>query len=366
MPFVLLLIFACLAAYGLGRSRGVPVELARPAAPVEDTGRGTGFSDIAGRIFIPSPVTAAVIFSEDHGWTATISADRIRTIIATGDVIPARSVNNAAVQKKSFIWPYEKTAELLKKADITVVNLETPLLTDCPVTVIGMNFCGDARHVEGLVYSGVDVAGLANNHAGNHGVAGIEETVSHLGRAGIAHTGTPSQPVVKDVRGVRFVFLSFNDIGAREQGIAWAENTEVRAGIETARKRGDVVIASFHWGAEYQRLPGVRQTELAHLAVDAGADVVLGNHPHWIQPPEMYKGKCIMYAHGNFVFDQEWSEETKLGVVGRYTFYDTALIDVEFIPIRIVEYGQPYLLESAAKRSVIDMLKQATYELSRR
>ena len=86
---------------------------------------------------------------------------------------------------------------------------------------------------------------------------------------------------------------------------------------------------AYHWGAEYVSVPtvgaGIAEddpVEIGHLAVDAGADFVIGNHPHWVQGVELYKGKYIAYAHGNFIFDQMWSYETRVGVVGKYTFYD--------------------------------------------
>lgn len=305
------------------------------------------------------------IFTVDHAWVATLSAEKTRTMIATGDVIPARSVNNTAVKKQSFIWPYEKTAEFLKSADLTLINLESPLLATCAATTVGMSFCGDARNIEGMKYAGVDIAGLANNHSGNYGKIGVEETVHFLSAAGISTTGMDNQFVVKNIRGVKFAFLSYNDIGSKEQGIAWADESAIHKDIASIKTKADLVIVSFHWGIEYERLPGQRQRDLAHFAIDNGADVVVGNHPHWIQPPEIYNGKFIMYAHGNFIFDQEWSEETKLGVVGKYTFYDSKLIDVEFTPIRIVDYGQPYILETPEKQKVIEMLKNASEELSR-
>jgi poly-gamma-glutamate synthesis protein (capsule biosynthesis protein) len=118
------------------------------------------------------------------------------------------------------------------------------------------------------------------------------------------------------------------------------------------------VVVSFHWGVEYVTEPTQRQIDLAHLAIDAGADIILGNHPHWVQPVEIYKDKCIIYAHGNFVFDQEWSEETKRGVVGRYTFYEGKLVDVEYLPIRIVDYGQPYFLKGTEAEQIMKHMKE--------
>lgn len=110
---------------------------------------------------------------------------------------------------------------------------------------------------------------------------------------------------------------------------------------------------AFHWGAEYVSVPQSAEgiapddpVEIAHLAVDAGADFIIGNHPHWVQAVELYRGKLIVYAHGNYIFDQMWSYETRVGVIGLYTFYDDKLVRVEFIPTIIEDYAQPRLLSA--------------------
>ncbi len=135
----------------------------------------------------------------------------------------------------------------------------------------------------------------------------------------------------------------------------------------------DVLAVALHWGAEYvslpQRSPGIAEddpVEIAHLAVDAGADLVIGNHPHWVQAVELYKGKFIAYAHGNFIFDQMWSYETRVGVIGRYTFYDDVLVGVEFIPTLIENYAQPVPMQGAEAQAVLDGMKAASEELARR
>lgn len=307
------------------------------------------------------PVSLESVFRSDHTKARALSEEKTVTLVATGDVIPARSVNYKMVTGHGFLWPWEKTADILRSADLTVINLETPLLSSCPVTVEGMLFCGDAKAVEGLVYAGVDVATLGNNHIGNHFEAGVEETRQHLLAAGITPVATGV--AYKEVKGIRFAFLSYNDIGTPEAGVPWADEERIQSDIGEARNNADVVIVSYHWGVEYVTQPNDRQRRLAHLSVDAGADVVLGNHPHWIQPIEIYKEKFIMYAHGNFVFDQEWSEETKRGVVGRYVFYDKKLVDVEYLPVRIVDYGQPYFLEGQEKQTILDSLRTASMEL---
>ena len=312
--------------------------------------------------FIPYLPNLNQIFKDDHEWIATLPAERVRVLIATGDVIPARSVNFQATKRNNFKWPFEKTADVLKKADVTLINLESPLLEDCPLTNEGMIFCGDPRHLEGLKYAGVDVANLANNHLGNYEIEGIESTISLLKNTGILLTGL-SGSVFKDVRGIRFAFLGYNEIGYPEKMLSWADEKRIAAEISEARKKADVVIVSFHWGIEYTEQPTERQHQLAHLAIDAGADLIIGNHPHWIQPVRIYKDKLIVYAHGNFVFDQMWSEKTKQGVIGRYTFYDDQLINAEFLPVFIEDYGQPHFLESEKKKEILKAMEQASLKL---
>lgn len=307
--------------------------------------------------FVAKDPTIGTIFAKNHFWTATLAAQRKRTMIVTGDIVPVRSVNYQVVTRGDFTWPYQKTADVLRNADLTFINLETPLLTQCPVTTSGMVFCGDVRNVDGLVFAGVDLASLANNHAGNHGAQGVSETVQHLADKGIKTTGI-NGPTLMDIRGVRFAFLGYNDITKEQPGISNVDEKKIKQEIAEARKKADVVIVTMHWGVEYRAQPDARQKYLGHLAIDAGADLVIGNHPHWIQPIEFYKGKLITYAHGNFVFDQEWSVKTKQGVVGRYTFYDNKLVDVEYLPVFIQDYGQPHFLEGSDKQGILDEMKK--------
>jgi poly-gamma-glutamate capsule biosynthesis protein CapA/YwtB (metallophosphatase superfamily) len=278
------------------------------------------------------------------------------TLIATGDIIPARSVNTQTLKRNDFTWSWKEIAPILSKGDITLINLESPLMKNCPLTDEGFKFCGDARHSEGLVYAGVDVVSIANNHIGNYGVEGIQETTQLLENRNMKIIGTDAQPVMVKIKNTRVGFLAYNDIGYEEEGIAWADGERIKQEIEEAKKNHDVVIVSMSWGVEYTSTPSDRQRELAYLAIDAGADLIIGNHPHWIQPIEMYKDKMIVYAHGNTIFDQMWSEETKIGVIGKYTFLGKKLKEVEFIPTYIQSYGQPMLLTGEAKEKVLQKL----------
>ena len=263
------------------------------------------------------------------------------TIIATGDIIPARSVNSIMVNKNDFTYPYHHIAPLLSAGDITLINLEAPLLQDCIPTIEGMVFCGSSRSIAGLRYAGVDIANLANNHAGNYGISGIESTKKILTDAHIQVTGSES-PVVTQVKGITFGFLGYNSIGAPEQGLSWADAQAITKQIAQLKQNGaQFVVVSFHWGTEYTHDPDPSQIALAHLAVDAGADLIIGNHPHWVQGVEWYKNGFVTYAHGNTVFDQMWSQETREGVIAQYTFKKTGLIDIKYFPTIIEDYSQP-------------------------
>lgn len=267
-------------------------------------------------------------------------------LIATGDVVMGRSVNYQMVKYNNPLWPFEKVKDILSSGDITVVNIEAPFVKDCPTVVEGMVFCGREDAVKGLVASGVDVATLANNHISDFGVAGIENTVKILRDNNIDVAGLEGEILYKTVKGTQFAFLAFNDIYGSVPPVLKAERETIERLVGEARKNADVVVVSMHWGVEYRAAPDSRQIELAHLVIDAGADLIIGNHPHWIQNDEQYKNTYIKYAHGNLVFDQMWSEETKKGVIGKYTFEDGKLVDKEFTPIYIKDYGQPQILSN--------------------
>lgn len=301
--------------------------------------------------FLPQPADFNQVFDHDDSWVATLEAERTTTLMVTGDVLLARAVNDIMSESGNWDWPWEKVSSQLKAADITLINLETPLTAACQSTRTGMIFCGNQLAVQGMVKSGVDVASLANNHALNQGESGVEETAQLLRQHQIEPLGLTDQPLYTTVKNNRLAWLGYTDLGATGSSIASADEQQVIKDISLAKKQADIVVVFFHWGVEYENQPSNRQRHLARTAIDSGADLVLGNHPHWIQSAEWYKNKMIMYSHGNFIFDQMWSLKTRQGVVGRYTFYDQTLIDVVFLPILIEDYGQPHWdLESQSQQ----------------
>jgi poly-gamma-glutamate synthesis protein (capsule biosynthesis protein) len=299
------------------------------------------------------------IFEGKPGWLKNLPESKTSTLIATGDVMLGRSVNYSTVAAGDFNWPFMYVEDLLKDADITLINLEGTLLSECPLTNEGMKFCGNTRHVTGLVNAGVNIVGLANNHASDYGSDGINETKSALESSKILTVGLGS-PTFMDVKDKTFAFLSYNSIFPNTVRISWADKEKIRSDIQTVKPKSDIIVVSFHWGNEYTSSPTKKQVELGHMAIDSGADLVVGHHPHWIQPVEIYKGKVILYSLGNFIFDQMWSQKTKEGVVGKFTFYEGELIDIELIPVLIEDYGQPKVLKGSTAKLLMDDIRTSS------
>ncbi len=292
----------------------------------------------------------------------------VRTLLVTGDIIPARGVAYFAAVRHDYLWPFRPTADYTKNADITYVNLEAPLFSGCPVSPAeSFTFCGDPRFVNGLTLMGAKVANLANNHLTNYGAAGVSSTDQLLNQNGILTSGLGPVAVI-DVRGIKFGFIGFNGVGRA------IDQSALKDGITRARQLADIVVVQFHWGKEYERQPmadrGVPTPDdpvaIGHEAIDWGADIVIGNHPHWYQGVEVYHGKLITYAHGNFIFDQMWSEETREGVIGTYTFYGTKLVAASWKAIRIYDYGQPVFMNATDNGTALTTMEAASDELAAR
>jgi Bacterial capsule synthesis protein PGA_cap len=316
---------------------------------------------------VPPSLTIASVFAAQPPSLAQYGRQNLRTLIATGDVIPARSVNYKMVMYNDFLYPFRRTAGYLRSGDITLINLEAPLIANgCPVVFEGMQFCGDPRFVQGLRFAGVDTACTANNHIGNYGPQGIQETWNHLGAGGIGYCGY-GKVDHKTVRGIRFAFLAYNTVGER------FDYASARRQIRAARSGADIVIVSVHWGKEYVAVPTVAPgiadddpQRVAHWIIDSGADLIIGNHPHQVQSVEIYHHHFISYAHGNFAFDQMFSMPTREGVVGSYTFYGKRLVAVHYRPVVIYDYAQPRWADPATAGQILTAMRNATWQLAHR
>lgn len=242
------------------------------------------------------------------------------TLISTGDIGLVRDINWQVIKNQDPSLPFVKIAPYLKDADITITNLEGPLLKNCPIVLTGFKFCGQEQNVAGLVFSGIDAANLANNHSTNFGLEGLDQTAKSLESNGVIPFGLEDQIEYIEIRGQKIALVGFIELGANWPGLNNATVDNVAKLISTAQDTADIVIVAFHWGNEYTRKPTPNQVLLAHTAVDSGADIILGNHSHWIGEVEIYKDVFIIYSQGNTIFDQDWSQETKEGVVYKFEY----------------------------------------------
>ncbi len=258
---------------------------------------------------------------------ASSEAPRERTLLFVGDVMLSRGVGARMESEKDWTFPFQKIADTFAAADLAFANLE------CPVSDHGRNlhhlysFRADPKALEGLNRAGFDVVSVANNHAYDWGQAALLDTLDRLREAGIRPVGAGANdleahyPVLMDLGGVRLAFLAYVNIDPKEAtatparpGVAWLEPERVLADIRFARPLADLVIVSLHWGVEYASQPQRQQVELAHRIIDAGADLIVGSHPHVVQPLEEYQGRWIAYSLGNFIFDQK-APGTRQGLV---------------------------------------------------
>lgn len=255
------------------------------------------------------------------------------TIMLTGDVMLGRTVMSKSLDLGDPAYPFRKVAETLSQADFVFINLESPIISLCPRSTSGFKFCADPKMVEGLSLSGVDVVGLANNHSKDYGETGLEETVRFLTAAGIEVVGLGNL-AVKERKGIKLGFLAFDFVSKspKEEDFRLVSDSD---------KKVDVLVVGVHWGEEYQERANKFQREWAKRLVKAGADVIVGHHPHWVQDEEKIEGKPVYYSLGNFVFDQMWSEKTKQGLVVKLTFKDGVLLREEKLPIYISSWAQP-------------------------
>lgn len=236
----------------------------------------------------------------------TVEKPEYLTITAVGDctignypeVIAGRSF--ADVLKKnnnSYEYPFKNTNKWFHNDDITVVNFEGTL-TDAQVSAQKKwRFKGPQEYVNILIKAGIDAVNLANNHSFDYLKEGYRDTVSTLNNAGIGMFGN-GDVLNQEIRGIKVTFLGYQAFSQSE-----AIFMKVQKDLEKARDKGaNVVICSFHWGVEYQNMPSKFQQRLGRHAIDSGADMVIGHHPHILQGIEKYKGKYIAYSLGNFVF----------------------------------------------------------------
>ncbi len=240
-------------------------------------------------------------------------------LLFVGDIMMTRSVEEKIKDlNKKFIFPFLNILDYLKTFDYVIANLEGPISDKGTKVGNKYSFRMKPEVAEALSKANIKIVNLANNHIFDYGKIAFEDTLKNLEKNNIKYFGNSYEPLIIEKEGIKIGFLGFSDflkhLEVRENkiGIAVANNNLSEI-IRKAKEKVDILIVSFHWGEEYQELSNERQRKLAKIAIDSGADLVIGHHPHVIQDIEKYKDKFIFYSLGNFIFDQNFSKETMIG-----------------------------------------------------
>lgn len=281
------------------------------------------------------------------------------TIHFVGDMIFSGKVETL-LEKKGYSYPFQYLGDTFKKDDLTLGNLETPVTTG---GVSAQNkqyvFKSSPKALDALRAAGMDVVNLGNNHILDQGEVGLLDTIKHLDQTGIQYVGAGKnadrayQPLYIKRGGMTIAVVGCSRVypepgwaaGSTKPGVASAYNGKgyrdrVLTTIANARKKADLVIVMTHWGIERSLNPDANQKKLAHDFVDAGADLIVGGHPHVLQGLEQYKGKWIAYSTGNFIFTKSNTPSTWKTAVFQATCKPKSGCSMKLTPYH-AELGQP-------------------------
>ena len=260
-------------------------------------------------------------------------------ILFVGDIMLDRKVE-AQMEKNGFNYPFEKIAAFLKENDYVFGNLEGPISENpTKFSLNAMTFAFSDKIIEPFLAANFRILSLANNHTLNTGKEDFNETQELLKKAGIDYVGDPMICSEKYIIKGNLLFLAFN------KTFSECQDKEIIEIIEKIKKENSdkFMVISMHWGGEYKTENSQAQKDLAHKIIDAGADLIIGHHPHVVQGVEKYKDKMIFYSLGNFIFDQYFSEETQEGLAVRLEVYGSKII-YRIFPIESI-VSQPQLME---------------------
>ncbi|MBU1169655.1 MAG: CapA family protein [Proteobacteria bacterium] len=311
-------------------------------------------------VITPLPKTVPAEFSMNN--------HQVRLIFG-GDVMMSREVGLFIENEKNGDYTFltETIADVFRSADLSFVNLENVIsdLGEELKTKIGPKFRADPTSVNALVDAGIDLVSIANNHAFDYGKIAFQDSINTLRANNLMDLGggfneqEAYDPVVctfrskNDDDSVSIAFISFTRVGlpvweaqGDNTGVAWLTDETLETGIDKARSMADLVIVSFHFGTENESEPtNTNQLYFAHRAVDLGADLVVGHHPHVIQPVEIYQGKYIAFSLGNLIFDMT-DEINRHGMVLAVTIEEKSISDVQTMTYRINDEFQPVMDET--------------------
>ena len=245
-------------------------------------------------------------------------------ILFGGDMMFDRYIRETG-EKRGYDFIFAKMHDRLMTYDSVVANLEGPITTQPSVSIGSRSgepknyvFTFDPSVSETLRNNNIRTVNLGNNHILNFGESGLVETRQFLDRSNVDFFGDPEDDahrmIAEEIKGMKIAFVNYN------QFVDGGDETQVLADIRSAKQTADIVVAYTHWGTEYVA-PPEKVKALAHAMIDAGADAIIGSHPHIVQESETYRGKKIYYSLGNFVFDQFFQDETRMGLAVEMTIH---------------------------------------------
>jgi poly-gamma-glutamate capsule biosynthesis protein CapA/YwtB (metallophosphatase superfamily) len=309
----------------------------------------------------------------------------VTTVIFTGDIIPTRCVYDQMRLAGDWAAPFSAVKSRLSEADLVVGSLDASISDvgqpiGCEET---FNLLAPPQVVEGFQSAHLRAMTVAANHAKDCGRAvycqnrAFLDTLANLRKAGIEPAGGGTtltearMPAVVTANGLRFAILGYDDIAdyyhatASSPGTAGLDLTTLADDVRAAAKSADIVVVMPHWGTEYTPDPTDRQQKAAQIAIDAGATMVVGNHPHVVQAAAPLGKGYVAYALGNFIFDQDWSVETTQGVILEAVFRGNRLAEVSFEPLEIHNRLRPVLLSPADGAPILQRMTDADSRLGR-
>ena len=290
------------------------------------------------------------------------------SVFLVGDIMLNRGVEYMIETQGAgdFKFPFLEIADELKGAKLLFGNLEGPISDKGSKVGSIYSFRAMPQTIEGLNFAGFDVLSLANNHAFDYGRAALEDTFLRLKNADINYVGggfnesEAFSPIIKEINGMKIAFLAYTNLGPEtwkagenNSGIAWTneDNFEkIKKDIKSAKEKADILIVSLHSGEEYLKTPTQFQIDFSKMTIDAGADLVVGHHPHVVQKNEKYPSTSsgqagwIFYSLGNFVFDQGFSEETMEGEILEVVIENKEIKEIIPKEIKINNYFQPEII----------------------
>jgi hypothetical protein len=293
------------------------------------------------------------------------------SVVAVGDIMLGGRASRV-LQKKGSDYPFEGVRPLLQRAQAVLGNLEGPLAKRAVRQERNFSYRVHPTFAMPLARAGINILTLANNHLVDCGRDGVLETIDAVEAAGIARIGAgrnatdAHQPAIVSSGPLRIGFLGYywnRRCAATETlpGSAIDTSDRLQADIRSLRERVDRVVVTFHWGIPYEREPLEQDRLKARVAIDCGADIVIGHHPHVVQPFELYRGRPIFYSLGNFTFGSGNSRGE--GLLLGCTF-EPNKTTVALYPLYVknrdprVDY-QPKVLRGASARHVLRRLSSA-------